>query len=1588
VVLAACFFAAANLLAQPVVKTLGGGPLTTPCSSTFGFVNGNTPQFHTPVGLALDGAGRLFVADRDNNAVREITLSANLTTTFTTNQLNKPVGVALDAWGNLYVLNQGNGANGTVVKFDSFGKQPTNMASGLVNANGIALDASTNIYLTLGNLVARISPSGTMTTVATADSGSILQGIVVMDTGSLAVCDSGRNGVLLINPATGLVTTNSGFNGAGDTFGPKTVAQFNQPHGIAEAGGGNLVVTDFGNNRVKVVSPLGVVTNLYGIHSNCWIQGSCSAGIYPGWWDGSVCPNGPDLCCQQGYAEARSPAGVLVDSDGSVYTTEDFYHLVRHVTSTGLTGPPPPCQRPLFNSPKGLALDNANANLYIADFTNNAVEVLNLGNNQTTMFTTNGINRPVGVAVDPSGNIFVLNQGTSGNGSLLKFDVFGNLLATNASGLSLPTAFTLSGATTFFVTEQSGAVEQFNGGNSNLVVTIATNAAVQLSGIAIFDDGTLAVSDSGNHVIWQVNPLTRTYSLLTGTVGAPGNTLGSAPFAKLNQPKQLARAGGNLLVAADFGNNRLVVVDRSGAITNSLNSTNALVWFGVAGDPFASSIPCFVPMASPFGMVVDSSGAVFASEDSYNDIRKLLGTGLTAPPSAVQLSLFNAPMGLALDNANANLYVSDFGNSAVEVLNLGNNQTTSFVTATNGLSRPVGVAVDPSGSVFVLNQGTGGNGSLLKFDVFGNLLATKAAGLALPTALTLSGATTFFVAEQGGAVQQFDTGGSNLVVVIATNAAVQLSGIAMFDDGTLAVSDAGNHVIWQINPLTKAVSLLTGTLGTPGATLGTAPFVKLNQPRQLARAGGNLLVVADSGNNRLAVVDRSGSVTNVLNSTNALVWFGVPGDPFGNTSSRFVPMATPVGVVVGTGGAVFTSEDFYNDIREVLGTGLTQPGQSSTNFVVAAPIISPNSGYFPMGQLITVASVNPNIYYTTDGSEPTTNSLFVVLTNNVGTNFVGTLAWFNSTNDLTGLRVKAFIGTNGSSTVSGVPASANTIGVPPGPSTNGMLFAGIGSTIVVPVVVNLQPAAQVRSYVFRVEITPNSGTNSIGPVFQTLTVSSNDFIQLVTAAQGNSTLSVPDTPYTIGPTRGLLISSAGNGNYSFQRFAVVALLEVPIPRNASVGDTYSIVVNNASATSDGGTANVPLTAMPAATIMVANIPYTVGDSASALGGWYNAGIFGDGNLDNADVNNAFYASIGLRVPYSFTDVFNAMDAYPPDAPGTVGGDGQIRFLDWQVILRRAVRLDTNNFARMWSAGGNLVAVPTNLVTRSVLRTPAGKLTLTSPWNRQVLLGALSVNYAAAGNVVNVPVYVKLANAASLAGLQFRVVVTPPIGAQPLTQPPLLTMAAGLPGPSFQQNFQLNEKAAGWPLGSFDFLSQSSNFLGWLSFVLPAGAQSGHVYTVSFANVDGAPDLNTQYDFETRSAYVGVNTFAPAPSICSDEWKLHFFGSLTAPSAGDLADPDGDGAPNWMEYLAGTDPTDPASRLRFTAATSQLFKGQPQMALQWLSAPGKLYEIQSAPALTGAPWTTLATMPGDGSVTTATDTNVSGAVRYYRLHLLP
>lgn len=348
---------AADSLLAASVTTIGGGSNLSKNPKYLGYQDGvtfNQALFYTPCGLAMDPSGNyLFVADRDNNAIRYLDLAAGQTWTLSvssTNLINKPVGVVLDSSYNVYVLNRGTGKNGTVVTFDEYGEIMATNATSLTNACGITLDSVGNLFVTVqSNTIIKINPAGVRSTVATLPmTGTSLQGIVTKHNGLLAVCDAGRNGIYLVNPTNGIVTTNAGFHGAGDfltngnNVASSNTAKFYQPMNIAEAGDGTLIVSDYGNHRVKVVRTDGTVTNLYGVTSGYW-----TSSYYPGWSDGT--PKVPDSTGTN--VQSRMPYGVAFAPDGSVYTSEDYYHLIRHVTGAGFVLPPPlPPDAPVITS--------------------------------------------------------------------------------------------------------------------------------------------------------------------------------------------------------------------------------------------------------------------------------------------------------------------------------------------------------------------------------------------------------------------------------------------------------------------------------------------------------------------------------------------------------------------------------------------------------------------------------------------------------------------------------------------------------------------------------------------------------------------------------------------------------------------------------------------------------------------------------------------------------------------------------------------------------------------------------------------------------------------------------------------------------------------------------------------------------------------------------------------------------------------------------------------------------------------------------------------------------------------------------------
>ena len=951
------------------IRGLTGTAITSPTANP----GVPLPYFGAPQGLALDSAGKhLFIADLANNAVEQLNLSDNATTTFLnqTNGLSNPASVLLDTNNNVYVLNQNAGTNGFLLEFDPSGDLLATNLTGLNQPTAFTMDGNGNIFIAeLAGAIKVLYPSGAATTIITLSGSVQLQGIAVFDDGVLAVSDAANQVIWTVNPATKQVAQLTGqLHNPGNLLGLASVAQLNQPHQLARAGNNQLLIADYGNNRLVTATRAGTITN---------VLSSANSQI----WLGQPTDPAPGIT-----VALTGPAGVAVSAAGLVYDSEPAEALIRGLGLTATVPAPPTTPAvvtlPLFATPQGLAFDSTDNYLFIADAGNNAVQRLDLDDNATTTFLGqfNGLTNPVSVLLDTNDNVYVLNQGTSSNGFVLKFDIYGNAYGPVVTRLNQPTAFLMDGYGTLFITEQAGRIRAFGNGVSNLVATI-TNNNVSLQGIALFDDGTIAVSDAGNDLLWTVNPITKLITQLTGQFGTNA-AVGVSNFASLSQPQQLVRVGGNQIIAADYGNNRLVLIQRDGTIvTNNtfiqLNSSVGDIWFGQTGDPVANGTPRFVPMLSPFGVAIGNGGEIFASETHFDDIRGLTSAGLTSPTfnPGVPLPYYVNPAGIALNNEGTVLYVTDPTNNTVSALNLANNQTTVFLTSSSGIYQPIDVASDTSDNIYVLNQGTGGNGSIMEFDKFGNFLGTNAASLALPTAMTMDFSGDVFVTELNGLVQEFNSSGSNTLAHL-TNANVQLEGIAVLDNGTVVVSDAGNQVLWQVHAgavNTNAV-LFTGVLGASGTNFGGVGAAKLNQPMRLARALGGLLLIADSGNNRVVVADDSGTISQALNATNATLWFGLPIDPVNPGNPNFLPMLTPVGLAIGpenaTNGIVYTSENVYKDIRGIVTPGIVPaiaPPPAPLNLVA-----TPSYGQVTLTWSAALGATNYNVLRSSSSGGPYT----------------------------------------------------------------------------------------------------------------------------------------------------------------------------------------------------------------------------------------------------------------------------------------------------------------------------------------------------------------------------------------------------------------------------------------------------------------------------------------------------------------------------------------------------------------------------------------------------------------------------------------
>ncbi|MGI9086751.1 MAG: NHL repeat-containing protein [Chthoniobacterales bacterium] len=249
------------------VSTLAGHP------GVYGNADGNgsAAQFSGPQGVAVDGAGNVFVADTYNSAIRKITPTGDVSTVASVFYIDilgnffygSPDGVAVDAAGTVYVAATAISAiykitpDGNVSVFAGMpGK--TGLADGTGSAArfnhpwGMALDVGGNIFVadSHNRKIRKITPEGVVTSIGT--DGIYPLGVTVDKQGGILFTSLADLAIRRISPGGGINIV------AGDDVerqhadGIGSDARFWRPSGMATDQAGNVYVADTHNNVIRV----------------------------------------------------------------------------------------------------------------------------------------------------------------------------------------------------------------------------------------------------------------------------------------------------------------------------------------------------------------------------------------------------------------------------------------------------------------------------------------------------------------------------------------------------------------------------------------------------------------------------------------------------------------------------------------------------------------------------------------------------------------------------------------------------------------------------------------------------------------------------------------------------------------------------------------------------------------------------------------------------------------------------------------------------------------------------------------------------------------------------------------------------------------------------------------------------------------------------------------------------------------------------------------------------------------------------------------------------------------------------------------
>jgi sugar lactone lactonase YvrE len=1041
-------------------------------------------------GVGTDAQGNLYIADSNNNRVRRVdrsgviaTVAGNGVDAFAGDtgpagdaSLSGPQGVATDTDGNLYIADT---FNSRIRKVDRRGVITTVAGNGEYRFSGdggpatqagldpwaVAADTEGNLYIADFNnsRIRRVDRSGVITTVAGSVPGAFLAqhgpgtslgdggpatqaslnypiGVVTDTAGNLYIADYGNSRVRKVD-RSGVITTVAGngdadFSGDG---GPATQASLNYPTNVATDTAGNLYIADQFNHRIRKVDRSGVITTVAGNDMGKFGDGgpATQASLnYP--TDVSTDPDGNLYIADYGNNRVRRvnrrgviftvagqglspvrdgslasranldvPRDVVADAQGNLYVSDTANNRVRRVDLRGVittvagngdyrfSGDGGPATQASLDAPGGVALDTA-GNLYIADQFNHRIRKVDRSGVITTVagngkgkFSGDGgpatqasLNYPTDVSTDPDGNLYIADYY---NSRIRKVDRAGVITTVAGNGLGLASSAGFDELEGASICQQAEDVEALRSwcrtveSNESVAENIrrvkdgirevggtvsrtsallgdggpATLASLNYPiGVATDTDGNLYIADTFNNRVRRVD----SRGVITTVAGNGDPDFsgdgGPATEASLYIPERMALdRDGNLYIVDTF-NNRIRRVDTHGVITTVAGNGD----FAFSGDYGPATQ---ARLSSPRGVAVDVHHNLYIADTFNSRIRKVdrsgvittvagnFGAGFSGDGGPADQANLNFPRAIVQDR-EGNLYIADTGNDRVRRVDRSGVITTAAGTGASTYSgdglkatqatvnAPSGVASDPDGNLYIADTGNNrvrrvdrrgvittvaGNGD----DGFsGDGSPATRASLAAPQGVAVDAQGNLYIADTGNnRVRRVDRSGVITTVagdgvraysgdgLRAPQASLNApSGVTLDTEGNLYIADTGNSRVRRTDP-SGVISTVAGTGRYAFAgDGGPAIQASLAAPSGLAVDPDGNLFVADTGNNRVRRIDRSGVISTVAGNGA----FGLAGEGVLATEAS---LTVPSDITIDTDGNAYVADAGVGVVRVI-----------------------------------------------------------------------------------------------------------------------------------------------------------------------------------------------------------------------------------------------------------------------------------------------------------------------------------------------------------------------------------------------------------------------------------------------------------------------------------------------------------------------------------------------------------------------------------------------------------------------------------------------------------------------------------------------